>query len=272
MRRPGFLILAAVLFSSPGLAQAPRDAQALALAGQAYQAMAGPSPLTDATLAGTTRRLAGSDDESGAATLQARGYQQSRAVESLTSGQRQQIRNQQEGAWSGPDGLWHAEAAHNCWVAADWFFPAFTLQAALADPTWGVVFAVQQALDQTPVNHLVLYRLVPGQPPSATALIERLTTVDVYLDAASGLPLALGFDVHPDGDASTDLPVQIRFSDYHAVSGVQVPFRIRKFLQGGLVLDMAVSSAAFNTGLPDSLFAVPATVAPVSSPASGGAQ
>jgi hypothetical protein len=89
-----------------------------------------------------------------------------------------------------------------------------------------------------------------------TAQIQRLSLVDLYLDAASYLPLILGFKTHADDDLNIEIPVEIQFADYRLVNGVRLPFRIRKFLQGSLLLDIALSGARVNSGLPDSLFAV----------------
>jgi hypothetical protein len=89
-----------------------------------------------------------------------------------------------------------------------------------------------------------------------TAQIQRLSLVDLYLDAASYLPLVLAFKTHADDDLNLDIPVEIQFADYRLVNGVKVPFHIQKFLQGTLLLDITLSGVAINTGLPDSLFAV----------------
>jgi len=68
--------------------------------------------------------------------------------------------------------------------------------------------------------------------------------------------LILGFKTHADDDLNIEIPVEIQFADYRLVNGVRLPFRIRKFLQGSLLLDIALSGARVNSGLPDSLFAV----------------
>jgi hypothetical protein len=48
--------------------------------------------------------------------------------------------------------------------------------------------------------------------------------------------------------------VEIDFSNYQAVNGVQVPFRVQKFLNGSLFLDVTVQSAVLNSGIPQSDF------------------
>jgi len=80
--------------------------------------------------------------------------------------------------------------------------------------------------------------------------------MDIYLDSSSLLPRGFAFTTHPDDDAMTDIAVEIIFSNYQAINGVQVPLRVRRLIQGGMAVDMVLSGAAFNSGLPDSLFAV----------------
>jgi hypothetical protein len=80
--------------------------------------------------------------------------------------------------------------------------------------------------------------------------------MDIYLDFASLLPVAFVFNVHPDDDATTNIGVEIDFSSYEAVNGVQIPFHIQKLISNGLALDVVLSSAVLNSGLPDSYFAI----------------
>jgi hypothetical protein len=53
---------------------------------------------------------------------------------------------------------------------------------------------------------------------------------------------------------NTDIPVEIRFANYQAVSGVQVPFHTQRMLNGTVVLDITAISAVVNSGLSDSQF------------------
>ena len=121
----------------------------------------------------------------------------------------------------------------------------------------GATFLGQETVDGAALFHLRFYRVVPGQSSQVTADIQRLSALDIYLDANSYLPLVVSFNVHPDNDASTDIPVRILFGDYRATNGIQVPFRIQKFLQGSLTLDLIVAKAATNSGLPESEFTIP---------------
>jgi hypothetical protein len=291
MTRP-VLVLLGILFAA-GFARAQtttiatplpieRDPQAVTLANQSLQAMAGVAALQDATVQATATWVAGSDEETGSATLEAKGSQESRMTLYLSQGQRQEVRSSPlavvasapspPGAWAGPDGSWHALALHNCWTDASWFFPAFTLQTALNDPTVSLIYIGPDSLDSAPAIHLVLYHNVLSQQAGASTVMQRLSTMHVYLDTTSLLPVGMVFNTHPDHDAGLNIPVEVHFSDYKAISGVQVPMHIQKFLQGSLLLDLWVTGAQINSGLTDSAFTVPATTSTDSISGSGGAR
>jgi hypothetical protein len=241
-----------------------RDPNAVALANRALQALAGGTALTDITLQATANYTAGSDQELGAATLAALGNQQSRLALSLTNGPRTEIRSGPAGDWIGPDGASHAMALHNCWSDAAWFYPGLSLQALSRDPGLGLAYAGPESKGGLAVIHLRLFRAVPSASGGVNATILTLSTEDLYLDATSFLPLFLDFNVHPDTDFSRRIAVEIAFSGYQKMSGIAVPARIQKFLNGSLLLDLSVGSAAINSGLPASEFAVTAST--------GGAQ
>lgn len=75
--------------------------------------------------------------------------------------------------------------------------------------------------------------------------------MDLYLDAASHLPVAIAFATHPNDDLHVSIPVQIQFSAYGQMGGIQAPTRVQKFVQGALVLDLVVASVATNSGISD---------------------
>lgn len=50
--------------------------------------------------------------------------------------------------------------------------------------------------------------------------------------------------------------MEVDFSNYQPLNGVQVPTLIQKFSQGALLVSLTVTGAAFNTGLPLSDFTI----------------
>jgi hypothetical protein len=242
-----------------------RDPQALSLIAASLKALTGSVTVNDVILQATANYVAGSDEESGTATLTARGNQQSLVQLNLSGGPRQEIRNGPAGAWSGPDGTAHSMAIHNCWTDASWFFPALTLEAVASDTQTAVAYLGTDTSKGTPLLHLQVTRAPAGQAASVTALVLGLSTMDVYFNPQSYLPVVLDFNTHPDIDAGTNLPVEIQFGNFQTMSGVLVPLQVQKYLQGSLLLNLVVSNATINSGVPASTFTLPAT-------ATGGGQ
>ena len=112
-----FLILSSAQPARPGGQFASSTASAPQLLQQSLAALQGNTPITDVTLTGSARRIAGSDDESGSATLKALAGTGARLDLSLSSGPRSELRNtsgaELVGSWSGPDAVSHAMSNHN---------------------------------------------------------------------------------------------------------------------------------------------------------------
>ena len=205
---------------------------------------------TDVLLTGTASWMMGSDSETGQAVLKARAKGQSRIDLALGNGTRSEIRindplNSQYETLSG--GQWTAGAIHNSLVDAVWFFPA--LSALVVGPQKSFNLGVVSDL-----FHVYGEFQIANQKPAITSEIQALSTVLYDLDPSSHLPAALHFYTHPDENLLTNIPVDVQFSDYRVVNGVLVPFRIQRYLNGTLQLDITISSATINPGLTDSDF------------------
>jgi hypothetical protein len=95
--------------------------QALSLAHQSIAALTN----------GNATWIAGSDNELGSATLQAKGTGESRIDLNVSGGTRREIRNDGTGFPQGesiaPNGSVRAWAQHNCWTSASWVLPALSV-------------------------------------------------------------------------------------------------------------------------------------------------
>jgi hypothetical protein len=61
------------------------------------------------------------------------------------------------------------------------------------------------------------------------------------------LPAVLAYTVHPDNGAQgVTIAIEVHYSDYRTVNGVQVPFLIQRYVNGSLQLEISVSSAQIN--------------------------
>jgi len=257
-----FGLVSVLVLGPPGASQAmaqtvERDPQALSLIASSLKAITGGVTVNDVILQANASYVAGSDQETGTATLTALGNQESLVQLGLSEGPREELRNGPEGVWSGPDGTVHWMATHNCWIDADWFYPALTLEALQTDPTLGVVYVGPVTWNGVPAVALQFFHIIPGQTTAMTAEIQNLSNLYLYLDPKSFLPLALDFNTHLPSDLNGNIPVEIQFTNYQSIGGVLVPFGIQKFLQGSLNLTLTLTQATINTAIPPSTFALP---------------
>jgi hypothetical protein len=235
----------------------PSDPKALSLATQSVAAMTGPSAITDVTLTGSVTRILGSDQQTGTAKLIAKGFGESRIDLTLSGGARSEIRNASGrpnvGNWLGADGVAHPIAAHNCLADASWFFPALgSLASAETNPNIILKYIGQEGQNQSSFQHIQAYIY----NPYLSAAAQALSTMDFYLDAQTLLPSIVMFNEHPDTDQTVNVAVQVMFSDYRNVNGAQIPFHIQRYVNDNLVLDIQITSATINSGIPDSNFSV----------------
>jgi len=240
--------------------QPPSDPQAVTLAAQSMAALTGGTPATDATVSGSVMWVSGSQNVTGQGTFLAKGTAESSVALTSASVSRTDIRNNTGGLvqaeWIASDGTPTLYATHNCMTDPSWFFPALS-SLANSDPTLVLTYAGLETRSGTSVQHIQSYHYSYNKNASAMAFTQQLGTVDFYLDASSYLPVSVTYNVHPDDDASVNLPVEVDFSAYQTITGgFQVPMHIQQYVQSGLMLDFTVTSAVMNSGLPDSDFTI----------------
>jgi hypothetical protein len=253
------LVFFALSLEGPAFSQQTTSSnpETLALLQKSLAALVGNTAITDVMLSGTARRIAGSDDEAGNVTFKGLSSGPARLDFSYPSGLRSEIRTVvnagSAGAWSGPDGTLHPISLHNLMNKAR-IFPAFTIASFTAGQNFIVTYVGQETKDGHSVYHLSASRQFPDSEGSARTLAEHLTQTDIFLDISTLLPIAFDFSAHPDNDGALDIPAELLFSDYRTVSGIKIPFRVQKFLNNGLVLDLNFQNALVNSGLSGSSF------------------
>jgi hypothetical protein len=237
---------------------ATSSTQALLFLQRSAAALSGGQTLTDVTLSGSARRIAGSDDESGTVTLKAISGDAGRIDLSLPSGQRTETLNNTTapptGYWSGPDNVSHPIAYHNLLTDSAWFFPVFAIANRLSTTGYVATYIGQETRNGQAVQHVSVSQSSSFQTPPGVVSLPRLSQVDFFLDSTTLLPAAITFNIHPDNNALLDIPIEVRFRDYRAVGGSQVPYRVQKYLNNGLALDFQVQAVTLNSGLTASTF------------------
>ena len=242
--------------STPALSTS--SPQAVALASQAIAALTGTTQVNDVTLTGTGTRTVGSDVETGAVSLKALATGEGRLDLSLSASARSEIHALANGTPQcssiGLDGVVHSMADHNCLTDPIWFFPALSMLSQASSPGVVATYVGQESTQGVSVQHIQFTLQNPNLSTSENTLLGQLSSTDIYLDASSNLPVAICFNMHPDDDALTNIPVKVVFSNYQVVNGVQVPFRIQRFLNGTLFLDLMIQATTLNSGLTNAAF------------------
>jgi hypothetical protein len=261
VRYTGFLLLLVLPFPIWGQQTAVDSPQVATILLQSLGSMTGLSSISDVTVTGTARHIAGSDDESGSVVIKALATGQSRIDCTFPSGQSSEIRaadsnGKQAGAWIGTEGTSHAMASHNVMTPSAWFLPALALEGIVSSKNHTVSSVGPEIKDGVSVNHLTIIQPFIDGPADTAAMMEHLTQTDVFLDATTRLLVALDFNIHPDNNALLDIPVEIRYSDYRAVNGAQIPFHVEKYLNNTLILDLHFDAVTLNSGIPVSNFPV----------------
>ncbi len=246
-----FLLLAS--FASSQILQS--NPQALSFASQSIAALTGGNTISDVTLTGSVTWSGGTTPQTGTATLLASGTGESRTNFIFSAGTWTEIRDVSTGValgqWIAQSGTSGMFASQNCATDAVWFFPV--LGSLAVGPNVVLSYIGQEARNGATVQHIQSY-IYQSNPPPVTPNQQQLSTMDFYLDAGTFLPLAVIFNAHPDNTAGTNLLVEVDFSNYQVMNGILVPTHIQRFSQGNLLADITVSGAAFNTGIPLSIF------------------
>ena len=217
---------------------------------QAMQALTGGNPVSSVSESGTVVRTLGGDQTQGSITLQSSGVMNGEMDITTSAGVRSEVRTfssgDPDGAWIDLQGQRHPMVLHNCWTDAVWFFPALSLLADYADPELVFEDLGQQQFQGGYVEHIRVHRTRQGLSDEQARVLARVSTVHFYLDSQTTIPKVLGFDAYGDDNFGTSIPVQIVYSDYRPVNGVQTPFQVTKLLNGSPNLQITISSANLN--------------------------
>jgi len=256
LRKPAatVLYLSTALFSPIcSQAQAPQGAGASSVLGQLATAFSNGQAVQQIQLSGTATWNAGSLEDSGTATLTAssNGSSQLQLLLSNT-GSRTETQTglglSADCQWAGADGVSHQTSSNNCWRPALWFLPALSLQPSLITSDIGVA-----DLGVGPVGsgdnssrHLQSQLLFAGFPAVVSGGFAQQSTIDLGLDPTSLLPAVLAYSILPDSGLSTPIAIEIHYSNYQTVNGVQIPFLIQRYVNGSLQLAISVNSAQIN--------------------------
>ena len=226
-----------------------KDPQAIALAARALLAMGGQQAIADSRTTGTL--TLGSDPSSVLPiVLESQGTHKARTAVQRATGTSVRIMNGGAAGLQRADGSARTLLSKNSISERITYIPALSLLSEFQNAN------VEIALSSVP-NTFTLSCI----PDSTKADFYRAATKTTYAaDPASGLIISMEITNFAEEDPASGVPEKTVFSDYRLVSGVMVPFHQTGYMNGKLQFDLTLDSVAFNVGVPDSDFVLPAGV------------
>lgn len=233
------------------------DQQAIALAARSVAAMSGGSAIRSINLNTNVVSILGSTRESGTGMFFAKGTARSRVELTLSTGTLSEVRSLTNGvpagAWSRNGAPGAPYVAFNTVTDAIWFFPALSSLTQHGNPDYLFKYIGLEQFNGISTQHIQ----VSWMPSPVAPSLQSLSKMDFYLEPSTCVPVGMLFQTHPDNDARINIPVEIRFADYRAESGVQIPHHFQRLLNGSLVLDVTVTGVELNAASPEGSFVLP---------------
>jgi len=246
-------LLALLLPSTYAQEKAAQGASAEIVLGQLSEAFSGGHAVQEVQISGSAAWYAGGLEDSGSVSLSASTDGSSHMQLSLAAtGQKTETQTgtgvNAKCQWAKADGIAHAVDRGNCRRSVLWFLPALSLQPSQLPSSLGVADLGEGTVGSgtTTYRHLQSQSSFSDLPASISKVMIRRSTTDLGLDPATLLPAVLAYSVPSDNGAPVSIAIEIRYSDYRTVSGVQIPFLIQRYVNGSLQLEVRVSSAQVN--------------------------
>lgn len=244
------LLVAASLNAQQAPTAVQRDPTAIALVQKSVAAMATNVP-SDSSATGNITVVEGSTTQNGTISIQTLGTGETSETINLSSGQRVVIYS--NGDAKEVNGTQSVNPVVELIVTdqcAD--FPLPILVAALNNTDEGFQYIGQETLNGATVQHIKIWDSFSSKPRMQN--LAPFSTRDVWLDATSSLPVKIAFIRQPGEGAVHSIRMEIFFSNYTNVNGVQYPFQINKSFNGTPWQTITIQSVLFNTGLTSSQF------------------
>jgi hypothetical protein len=139
------------------------------------------------------------------------------------------------------------------------FVPVLSLLQEYAASNMQVQYAGAGSVGSSTVDVVALSFMPTTAPPgfNGYAATQRL----FYIDRATSLVVKMQFITVVDSAAVQGPTTEVYFSQYQTINGFAVPMYQATYADGKLAQDLTLTSAAFNSGLDPSNFAMTCEVA-----------
>ncbi|MBS1823384.1 MAG: hypothetical protein JST61_15650 [Acidobacteria bacterium] len=246
--------LSCLALSPFAIAQSPALGSSPVLA-QAIQAFSGGKPVSSVNMTGTAHWTAGSSKDSGPARLIANVTGENVAEFDLSNGPRIEkqsaLAENRTCTWSGKDGVAHDASPANCSISTAWFLPHLALQStglpsALSVQSSGTVTEKAVSTPHIQYGAMVVRASASKAYSTLATQMQTWSKTDLALDSATMLPRSLKYSLHPDSNSFSNVQVEVRYSNYKNISGVELPMHTERYVNGSLQLSIDIDSATVS--------------------------
>lgn len=227
-----------------------RDPTAIALAQKSVAAMATNVP-SDSSATGTITVVEGSTTQNGTISIQTLGTGNTSETINLPEGQRSVVFSY--GFAKETNGTQTINPVVELMLTDQCTdFPLPILVAALNNADEGFQYIGQETLNGATVQHIQIWDSFSSQP--RIQKLAPLSVRDVWLDGTSNLPVKIAYLRQAGRGAVSSIRMEVFFSNYTTVNGVQYPYLINKSFNGTPWQTITIQNVSFDTGLTDSQF------------------
>jgi hypothetical protein len=224
---------------------------ATAVLTQIGNAFSGGKPVSTITLSGNATWHSGSGQDTGTATLTATASGAAQMQLSLTkkgswTESQSAVAYGMDCQWTGADGITHSGDVMNCLKPVVWFLPTISLQPSSLSPDIGFADLGVGPVASGSHRHLQSQAVLSDMPSKLLTQSMQASTMDMGFDPTTLLASVLTYHIHPDNGAQVSIPIEVHYSNYQKVSGVEIPFTIQRYVNGSLQLELEISSAQIN--------------------------
>ncbi len=133
-------------------------------------------------------------------------------------------------------------------------FPLPLLAAALNNPETAFYYLGIETVEGVAAHRVRYWNSFASRP--RLQYLAALTVTDLWIAAASGLPIKLSYERRAAVGSEGGIPVDVYYSEYRNAGGVLYPFLIKKSFNGTPWATTTIDSVLLNVGLTDSDFPV----------------
>jgi hypothetical protein len=230
-----------------------RDPRASAALQAALAALGGNVPASS-TASGTVELVAGGATETGSIQIETKGMGQTLEQLSFENGVAKAVYS--NGAASDT----HHAAVHEPFsmelaaTSHSVLFPLPYLAAISSSVDFSLEFVGSETLNDVICQHIKVWDTYASRP--SMQFLLPFSYRDIWFSSATNLPVKIAYNSRSGAGAVADTKIDVSYSSYQTVSGVQFPLQIHKSINDSPWMNITISTVTFNAGLSDSDFQI----------------